>query len=130
MIKIIPVDMDDAGNSAAEADAVKAALKSNSLFNQNCLYTVIDGKRLEEFLQRGTYREGDSIDAFTKKHLNSDNPADFDLSTMLKEYYPPGKPAIAVYKIGYFEKKFEFTYIFKDPENKPEALKAILDINW
>ena len=138
-MKTIQVDMSKVNSYTNPAeDIVKKSLRANTLFNKNCLYTVIDGEKLEAltqeetkaFLQTGTYTEDDTIHAFTKDNLTPEDPNDPNsprLTDLLNSYY---RPAIVVYKAADFELGCTYDYTFKNPDKKLEAVLAILELNW
>ncbi len=105
-------------------------LKKHDIYSSKFLYTVIDGSRINEFLERGTYRRGDEIFAFNINQLRFDSEDD-ELETLLLQY---PKPAIAVYNSSSFTQNpmdvGGEAYQFIDPKHKQDALEAVIEVSF
>lgn len=111
-----------------ETEVLVDELKAHGLYEENCLYTVIDGEKLDEFLEHGTYRPDDVIYAFGRDELVW--RGDYDDLRRHIEFYQ--KPAIAVYNRSHFDvEEGGFTYRFKNPGRKREAVVGVIErIKW
>jgi hypothetical protein len=114
------MDMSNAdGYTCKDIDVILRYVKMNKLVN--CLFTVIDGDRLEEFLENGTYRKGNTIYAYTYGELND---RDYPVTTILDQYR---NPLIVVYDPACFQNTVVFGYRFLDPNNKQAAIMEIIE---
>ena len=119
------------GYVVSEDDVIKDRLVTRRLFSSQFLYTVIDGNKSDEFLRKGTYREDNSIFAFTHDQLQW-VPVGFrseqGLETYLLYYEAP---ALAIFKRDAFDpaiiedSSIDYEYCFRNPSSKKEALLAL-----
>ena len=116
---------------------IRDQLIKHRLYNQNCLYSVFNGRREKQILETGNYRKGnpDSIFALTKNELvwEAGVGVHNDIKTHSAQY--PESPAIAVYDKNKFHNNPErgdwrYEYFFKNPDNKLEALLGIAFLNF
>jgi len=117
------------GYAVTEDDVIRSVFIKNGVFNNNFLFSVVDGNLINRLITKGTYRVGNKIYAFKKDGLVIHNKAgDFDLDDAMRQYE---NPAIAIYKASHFiSTDIPFEYQFKDSSNKPKALEAIVNITW
>ena len=126
------VDRSDSrtGRLRTSDSILKSGFRRNGIYEDGFLFTVIDGERLDEFLQKGTYRSDDVIFAFTKRQLKfySDDP----LVGGRTAHYR--KPAIAVYRALHFAQVTghgnEHVYRFLNPDKKQETVEAVVEVTW
>lgn len=110
---------------------IRGQLKKHGLLNQNCLYSVFNGRREKQILETGNYRQGnpDSIFAFTKNELvwKAEIGIHNDIKTHLEQYLE--SPAIAIYDKKQFTQDYNrgtnLEYFFNNPNKKLETLLGI-----
>ena len=117
----------------SELDNLAKLLEDKKLYDNSFLYTVVDGERIDELKQQGTYRKGNDIFACQKDEIIGDRTEDGSIEGHLIIY---NHPAIVVWKKDEFERSIIIPsrYSFQDPENKVAAIEAIVSIemeqNW
>ncbi len=127
---IVPVNLNDCDYSETELERIVKVLGKNNWFSDNFLFTVIDGKRIPEFLKKGTYRKDNVIYAFLSRDLSEEYVDGFSINKMI-DYY--GAPAIAVYKASHFldnHNSFEYEFKFVNPDKKPNAVAGVLELKF
>lgn len=118
-----------------EDKKIRGQLIKHGLYNQNCLYSVFNGKREKQVLETGNYIEGnpDSIFAFTKDKLGweTEEPFHNHIKNLTRDYT---LPAIAIYDKNQFvqdhSRGTNWEYFFKNPDKKLEALLGIAFLNF
>ena len=108
-------------------DELRRGLEPHSLWGLEFLYTVIDGTRLDEFVQRGTYRKGNTIFAYHTDDLEGSAEEDVKegIEDHLRIYQ---KPALAIWYEGQFiggDMGELYGYKFLEPKRKLEAIAAV-----
>lgn len=117
-------------------NVIRRELSRNRVLSDKFLYTVLDGDRADELEKNGTYgrpggeshRQKNSIFAFKESELVWDTDSVHCIKTHIGQYL---NPALAVWERAHFtDSNFSSgeEYLFKNPERKPEALRAIAQL--
>jgi hypothetical protein len=105
-------------------------LERRGLLSDDFLYTVVDGDRLDEILEHGTYRpDEDTIFSLDREALERPKTSPSEtFDEYLKKY---DNSAVAVYDLNEFDRDpSPDLFRFKNPGRKKDALVAIVGINW
>jgi hypothetical protein len=113
-----------------EHEGLREVLEEAGMYNEQLLYRGIHGSKINIVRKNATdHQNYDSILALNHREVYDPNS---EMIATIFDYADTDTPsAIAIYDQSCFTKEQEFyKYNFKNPENKQEALVAIVNLNW
>lgn len=87
---------------------------------------MVDGARLDGVLQTGTYRDDNSIFAFSKTAMDFFTDARVT-NRFIEDLFRYDVPATVVWNGTLFIPKAGYGYVFKEPDNKLAAIDGIAE---
>jgi hypothetical protein len=150
-MKIKTLDMRVAcERGTTEFDIVKKALKKDRKYSENLLFRGFDGDNIPQLLKEGQEQSGeseldelfgisdgeqDSLDeevlfAYTERELLEETSSKTNIFEYASRFF---SPAIAVYDSKHLKRESKdvlYSYIFKKPDKKREALVAVYKLSY